>query len=144
MSENNGEVTLDVEIEEYAEPAKGMFKKARDAVRYAVMVGVGAADLTQEKALDLWKKSNDLVVDLEGRGEKMSEKRRHQIDDEIQKRQTQIKDLTGKAGDSLEKYSETVLSHVNVPTSDDIEDLSKQVSSLSRKVDKVRKEQQEA
>jgi hypothetical protein len=32
---------------------------------------------------------------------------------------------------------------VNVPTSDDIHELSKQISALSRKVDKVRKEQQE-
>jgi polyhydroxyalkanoate synthesis regulator phasin len=143
MSGNNREVVLDVEVEEYEMPAEGLFKKATGLVRSALMVGLGAADLTQEKVVGLWEKSNKMVVELEERGEQMSEKRRGQIDEQVERRQSQIKDLSEKAGDSFEKYSEAVLTRVNMPTAEDIDSLSKQVSALSRKVDKVRKEQQE-
>jgi poly(hydroxyalkanoate) granule-associated protein len=135
------EVTLDVEIEEIEEARPGMFKKAAGALRSSMMVGMGAFDLTQEKAMDLWGKTLELVDDLEGRGEKFSEKRREMLNEEVDKRQGQLKDLSGKATESFDKYSEVVLTHVNIPTSEDIESLSKQVSSLSRKVDKVNKEQ---
>jgi polyhydroxyalkanoate synthesis regulator phasin len=135
------EVTLDVEIEELEEKKDGLFKKASQAMRSTMMVGMGAVDLTQEKVMGLWDNSRKFVDDLEGRGEKFSKKRRERIDEEVDKRQGQIKELSGKATESFDKYSEAVLAHVNIPTSEDIEGLSKQVSSLSRKVDKVSKEQ---
>ncbi|MFL7839955.1 MAG: phasin family protein [Candidatus Promineifilaceae bacterium] len=138
------EVTLDVEIEELEEAKAGLFKKAAGAVRSSMMVGMGTVDLTQEKVMDLWGKALKFIGDLEGRGEKFSEKRREQVNDEVDKRQGQIKELRGKATESFDKYSEVVLTHVNIPTSEDIEGLSKQVSSLSRKVDKVNKEQKPA
>jgi polyhydroxyalkanoate synthesis regulator phasin len=135
------EVTLDVEIEELEEAKAGLFKKAAGAVRSSMMVGMGAVDLTQEKVMNLWGKALEMVGELEDRGEKFSEKRREQLNEEVDKRQGQFKELSGKASDSFDKYSEVVLTHVNIPTSEDIESLSKQVSSLSRKVDKVNKDQ---
>jgi polyhydroxyalkanoate synthesis regulator phasin len=135
------EITLDVEIEEMEEAKPRLFKKAASAVRSSMMVGMGAVDLTQEKVMDLWGKTLDWMGDLEERGEKYSEKRREQLNEEVDKRQEQLKGLSGKASESFDKYSEVVLTHVNIPTSEDIESLSKQVSSLSRKVDKVNKEQ---
>jgi polyhydroxyalkanoate synthesis regulator phasin len=91
--------------------------------------------------MNLWGKALEMVGELEDRGEKFSEKRREQLNEEVDKRQGQFKELSGKASDSFDKYSEVVLTHVNIPTSEDIESLSKQVSSLSRKVDKVNKDQ---
>ncbi len=138
------EVDLEVEIEEYEEAGESLFNKVAGTVRSTLMVGIGAADMTQEKVINAWKKSNELVADMAERGESVSHKRREQIGDQVEKRQGQIKDLSGKATESFDKYSEVVLTRVNMPTHDDVEGLSKQVSSLSRKVDKVRKEQQEA
>ena len=138
------EVDLEVEIEEYEEAGESLFNKVAGTVRSTLMVGIGAADMTQEKVINAWKKSNELVADMAERGESVSDKRREQIGDQVEKRQGQIKDLSGKATESFDKYSEVVLTRVNMPTHDDVEGLSKQVSSLSRKVDKVRKEQQEA
>ena len=138
------DVTLDVEIEEYEEKAKNLFHKATEKVRSAFMIGIGAADLTQEKVAGYFHDGLKFASDLEERGEKASKTRREQLHDEVDKRQGQIKDLGEKANESFDKYSEAVLTRVNIPTSEDIEGLSKQVNSLGRKVDKVRKEQQEA
>ena len=138
------DVTLDVEIEEYEEAGENLFEKVAGTVRTTVMVGIGAADLTQEKIVKLWNGGIGFASDLAERGESVSEERRDQVSDRVEKRQEQIKDLSEKAGESFDKYSEAVLTRANIPTSEDIEGLSKQVSSLSRKVDKVSKEQQKA
>lgn len=138
------DVTLDVEIEEYEESGKNLFEKVAGTVRTSVMVGIGAADLTQEKVLNLWGGTVEFVGDLAERGESVSEKRRDQVGEQVEKRQEQMKDISEKASGSFDKYSEAVLARVNIPSSEDIDGLSKQVSTLSRKVDKVRKEQQEA
>ena len=138
------DLTLDVEIEELEEAKQSLFSKAAGMVRTTMMVGFGALDLTEEKVSNIWGSAHGFVNDLEERGENFSKKRREQINEEVDRRQEQFKDLSGKATESFDKYSEAVLTRVNIPTADDIEGLSKQVSSLSRKVDKVSKEQKEA
>ena len=115
-----------------------------DLTRKTVMVGVGSVDLALEKVQSGWKQAGNMADELAERGEKASSRRRDQINTEVDKRQEQIKDLGEKANEQFEKYSEVVLTRAHVPTSEDIESLSKQVSSLNRKLDKVRKEQQEA
>jgi polyhydroxyalkanoate synthesis regulator phasin len=134
---------LDVEIEEYDAPVRSLVGRAIDLTRKALMVGIGSVDLAVEKTQEGWKNAGSLADDLAQRGEKASSRSREQLTSEVDKRQEQIKDLSGKANQTFEKYSEAVLTRVQMPTSDDIEDLSKQVSALSRKVDKVRKEQQD-
>ncbi len=138
------EVIVDVEIEEYEEAGPNLFQKVAGTVRTTMMVGIGAADLTQEKIVNLWGGTTDFVSALAERGETVSVERREQLGVEVDKRQEQIKELSGKASDSFDRYSEVVLTSVNIPTYDDVEGISKQVSSLSRKVDKVSKEQQKA
>ena len=61
----------------------------------------------------------------------------------VETRQEQVKDLGTKANESIEKASGVVLTRANVPTSEDVQNLSKQISALNRKVDKLRKEQKE-
>lgn len=144
MANQERELQLDVEIEEIQERGKNLLQKVAGTVRTGLMVGIGSLDLAQEKVVKLWDNSNDMVKELAERGENASAKRREQITEEVDKRQEQVKDLEKKASESFDKYSEAVLTRVNIPTTEDIHDLSKQVSALSRKVDKVRKEQQEA
>lgn len=143
MSETR-EVTLDVEIEEYEARARSIVGKAMDMGRKAVLIGIGSLDFAVEKMQTGWQNAGSFADELAERGEKASSQSREQLHTQVDKRQGQIKDLNKKANDTLEKYSEAVLTRVQVPTADDIDDLSKQVSALSRKVDKVRKEQQEA
>lgn len=143
MSETR-EVNLEVEIEEYEERGRSLVGRALEMGRKAVMIGVGALDLTVEKMQQGMQNADKWSNDLAERGEKATSQSREQVTSQVDKRQVQIKDLNKKASDTFEKYSEAVLTRVHVPTSDDIDDLSKQVSALSRKVDKVRKEQQEA
>ena len=115
-----------------------------------VMVGLGAVGVVQDELAKIWGDSGAFIEKLEERGEVMSEEgrdklnaQREKIGSRIETRQEQVKGLSTKANETLEKASGTVLTTVNVPTSEDIQDLSKQISALSRKVDKVRKEQQE-
>lgn len=138
------DVTVDVEIEEYEEVGPNLFQKVAGTVRTTMMVGIGAADLTQEKIVSLWGGTTNFVGELAERGETVSVERREQLGGQVDKRQEQIKDLSGKATESFDKYSEVVLTSVNIPTYDEVEGISKQISSLSRKVDKVSKEQPKA
>jgi polyhydroxyalkanoate synthesis regulator phasin len=143
MAAQTREIELDVEIEEYEETGKNLFQKVAGLMRSSLMVGVGTADYAREKFVKGWEKAGEVTHGMAERGEKVTEERRGQIGDQVEKRQEQIKELGEKAGGSFEKYSEAVLTRVNMPTAEDIEDLSKQVGALSRKLDKVRKDQQE-
>jgi hypothetical protein len=81
------------------------------------------------------------------RGEEISNERREQIAAQAEKRQEQAQglgeDLTGRVGDTYKDISTATLHRMNVPSGDDIQDLSKQIAALNRKVDRVRKEQKE-
>lgn len=143
MATEAQDVDLDIEVEEYVERGQNLLQRVTGTMRTTLMVGIGMADVAQEKAHKMWDSTGDRLHEFAERGERVSEKRRDQLGEVVEKRQTQIKDLGERAEHSFDKYSEAVLTRANIPTAEDIEDLSKQVNSLSRKVDKVRKEQQE-
>ncbi len=138
------------EVEIVEENGHNPFTLVGELAFKTVMVGLGAIGLVQDELVKIWGDSGAFVEKLEERGEAMSEEgreklnaQRAKLNSQIETRQEQVKDLGVKANETLEKASGTVLTTVNVPTSDDIHELSKQISALSRKVDKVRKEQQE-
>ena len=135
---------------EVVENGSNAFTRVGDLVHKTFMVGLGTVGLVQDELVKIWDDSGAFIEKLEERGESMSKDGREKLDaqreklnSQIETRQDQVKDLGSKANETIEKASGTVLTTVNVPTSDDIQDLSKQISALNRKVDKVRKEQQE-
>ncbi|NCF68306.1 MAG: hypothetical protein GWP61_20270 [Chloroflexi bacterium] len=135
---------------EVVENGSNAFTRVGDLVHKTFMVGLGTVGLVQDELVKIWDDSGAFIEKLEERGEAMSKDGREKLDaqreklnSQIETRQDQVKDLGSKANETIEKASGTVLTTVNVPTSDDIQDLSKQISALNRKVDKVRKEQQE-
>ena len=138
------------EVEIVEENGNNPFTLVGELAFKTAMVGLGAVGLVQDELVKIWGDSGAYIEKLEERGEAMSEERREKLNaqreklnSQIETRQEQVKDLGSKANETLEKASGTVLTTVNVPTSEDIQDLSKQISALSRKLDKVRKEQQE-
>jgi poly(hydroxyalkanoate) granule-associated protein len=135
---------------EVVENGSNAFTRVGDLVHKTFMVGLGTVGLVQDELVKIWDDSGAFIEKLEERGEAMSKDGREKLDaqreklnSQIETRQDQVKDLGSKANETIEKASGTVLTTVNVPTADDIQDLSKQISALNRKVDKVRKEQQE-
>jgi len=116
--------------------------------RKTFLAGVGAVSLAQDGVKKGWEGGNEFAGMLVERGETMSQERREQIAARTEKGQEQAaelrKGLGERVGETYIHTTEAVLTRANVPTRTDIQDLSKQIDSLSRKVDKVRKEQKEA
>ncbi|MDX1413821.1 MAG: phasin family protein [Candidatus Promineifilaceae bacterium] len=115
-----------------------------------IMVGLGIVGFAQDELTKLMSDGGSFIDKLEERGVAMSESGREmmvsqkeKVTAQIETRQDQVKDLGSKANDTFESASGAVLTRANVPTAEDIQNLSKQINALSRKVDKVRKEQQE-
>jgi poly(hydroxyalkanoate) granule-associated protein len=111
------------------------------------LAGLGAASMAQDGLKKGYENSTEFAGKLVERGEKISNERREQAEEEAEKRQEQAKDLgqnlTGRVSETYNEFSTTALHRINVPTSEDIQALSKQIAALDRKVDRVRKEQKE-
>lgn len=126
------------------------FTHLADVAVKTLMVGLGVIGLAQDELAKIFDDSGSFFEKLEERGLAMSEggrevieAQREKITAQFEERQDQVKDLGSKANETLDNASSAVLTRANVPTSEDIQNLSKQINALSRKVDKIRKEQQE-
>ena len=138
------------QAEVMSENGANVFTQLTGAAVKTIMVGLGVVGFAQDEIMKILDDSGAFVERLEERGMAMSEDGREKIESQREKvatqfetRQGQVKELGTVANETLEKASGAVLTHANVPTAEDIQNLSKQISALSRKVDKVRKEQQE-
>lgn len=132
------------------EHGPNLFKRVGSVAVKGFMVGLGTIGLAQDEVKKLVKNGGSFIQRLEDRGEEMThsgreslDKQRDQINTRLETRQDQVKEIGSKANESFEKASGAVLTRANIPTSADIQALSKQIGSLSRKVDKLRKEQEE-
>lgn len=99
-----------------------------DAVRKVCLAGVGAVALTVE-ALE------DLVEKLVERGELTEEEGRKLVNDVWSKRKKDAK----KAEDEVNKRVDDLMSRFDIPTKAEFEDLSTQISEVSKKVDDLKK-----
>ena len=118
-----------------------------DVAHKTFLAGLGAISMVQDELKHGFENSGEFVSKLVERGEEISNERRKQATAEAEKRQEQAKDLgqnvTDKVGDTYNEFSTAALHRMNVPTSEDIQALSKQIAALDRKIDRVRKEQKE-
>lgn len=136
------------EVQEVQETSENIVTRFYGFGYKTFLAGIGALSLLQDELVKGWENGNEFANKLVERGEEVSKERREQMTERAEKRQEQVKEMRQGFGDRIgETYvhaSETVLNAANVPTRSDIQDLSKQIDSLSRKVDRVRKEQKEA
>ena len=135
------------QVDAVQEKATGMVNKVAELTHKTFLLTLGVAGLTQDYLQKGWDTGNEFTEKLIERGEKIYGESREQVTKEIEKRQEQAvdlsKDVTKKTEETFNQYSDAVLTRANIPSRSDIQDLSKQINALSRKVDKVRKEQQE-
>ena len=135
------------QIQDVQEKAETMVTQIFDAAHKTFLAGLGAAGMVQDGLKKGFENSSEFAGKLVERGEKISDERREQATAEAEKRQEQAKEMgesiTGRVGETYNEFSTTTLHRLNIPTSDDIQDLSKQIAALNRKVDKVRKEQKD-
>jgi poly(hydroxyalkanoate) granule-associated protein len=99
-----------------------------EAARKVLLAGMGAFALAQEEG-------EDFVNKLVERGEIAEKDARKLVKEMADKRRK-----AGQAGrDGLEKRIEDILDRMNVPTKSDIEALSAKITTLSHKVDELKK-----
>ncbi|NCF69329.1 MAG: hypothetical protein GWP61_25535 [Chloroflexi bacterium] len=135
------------QTQELQENGENIVNRVFGVAHKTLIVGLGAVGMAQDGLKKSWEGGNEFAGKLVERGETISKERRQQIDNRVEKRQEQVKDLRSdlnqKVGDSYNQATNAALNRMNVPSRTDIQDLSKQINALNRKVDKVRKEQQE-
>ena len=108
--------------------------------RENVYMGLGVLDVVQENAQKLFERGTEYRHTLVERGEKMAHENRDRVNELVEMPQTVAKDTVKKANETLDKYSEQVLTRVHLPTVEQIETMTKKVGSVERKLDKVIKE----
>lgn len=107
-----------------------------DMAHKVLLAGVGAISLTQE---EVEKFVNKLVE----RGEIAEKDGRKMIKDIMERRRKQAEDVRSETEEKVDKRLDEMLTRLNVPTRDDIDALSKQIATLTRKVDALQKAQKE-
>jgi len=100
-----------------------------EAVRKVLLAGVGAVSLTVEAI-------EDLVEKLVERGELTEEEGRKLINDVWSKRKKDAK----KAEEEVNRRVDELMARFDIPTKAEFEDLSAQISEVSKKVDTLKKE----
>jgi hypothetical protein len=108
--------------------------------RETFYMGLGVVSVAEQTVKVLVKHGKEYRQMLVERGEKMAEENRGRVNELVDMPQSVAKDTVKKANDTLDKYSEQVLSRIHVPTVDQIETMTKKVGSVERKLDKVIKE----
>lgn len=129
---------MTVEVKEMQE--KNFATKIVDFGKDGFYLGLGVVDVVQENVQELVKRGKDYRHNLIERGSKMADENRGRVNELVEKPQNVAKDTVKKAGETFEKYSEEVLTRIHVPTTDQFEVISKKVSSVDKKLDKVIKE----
>lgn len=136
------------QTQEVQENGETIVTRALGFGRKTFLAGVGFIGIFTDELVKGWENSNEFAVKLVERGEEMSEERRKMMAERAEKRQEQVGEFGKGIGERVNgayiHTTEAVLTRANVPTRTDIQELSKQIDALSRKVDKVRKEQKEA
>ena len=102
-----------------------------EGLRRVLMAGIGVAVLAQEEI-------EDFVTKLVERGEIAENDGRSLVSDILERRRKEIQERSRQAGGGVDRRIEGMLSRLNVPTQSDINNLSEQISELSKKVDELR------
>lgn len=136
-------MNVQIEIEQQEERVKNAYETVYNAAHKVVLAGLGLVSLAQEELGDLFEKGEDFTNKLVERGTGVEKDGREMFNKMMKEQRKQVKKTVNKAEDRVGGYSEDILTRFHVPTSSDIEDLSKKVASLSRKVDRLRKAQEE-
>ena len=104
-----------------------------DGIRRAMLAGVGAFSLAQDEA-------EKFVHKLIEKGEIAEKDGRSLLNDLADKRKDRAKESSKRVSDELEKRMESLLNRMNIPTKSDIEQLSKKVAELTKKIDALKEQ----
>ena len=128
-------MTEDIEVTEEVIAENG-YNHMLELARKVLLAGIGAVALAQEEI-------EEFVNKLIERGEIAEQDGRRLMKDVIERRKKKAEEVRSGTEEQFEQRMEDILNRMNIPSKSDIDDLSKKVSALSRKVDQLKKEQSE-
>ena len=100
--------------------------------RKVVLAGVGVVTLAQEELTQLF---NNLVE----RGTTTEQKTRKMVNTQVESRQKNVRKATKRVESEVEKRFEDLLHRMNIPSKNDIDKLSRKVTTLNKKVNDLSK-----
>ena len=118
-----------IEVTETVEEAGNLLV---DNGRKVVLAGLGVVTLAQEELTQLFK-------NLVDRGTTTEQKTRKLVNKQVQNRQKDARKTTRRIESEVEKRFEDVLHRMNIPSKNDIEKLSRKVTTLNKKVNELSK-----
>lgn len=112
-----------------------------ETARRVYLMGLGTVGVLQDELVDMAERAFNYGDKLITRGEEVEKGGRERLNSFINTQRDQVKSTVKTVETKVGEYSEAALHTVNAPTQSDVQDLSKKVASLNRKLDKMRKEQ---
>ncbi len=103
-------------------------------VHKTVQAGLGAATMAQDETGSLFNKMVE-------RGEKFEQKRSKQLRAELKKPKKEIDKFNDKMSDKVGGVFTRVLNWLNIPTRSDVKTLNAKVTTLTKKVNELKKVQ---
>ncbi len=155
-TKNTEEVIVEVE-ETVVESAKNLIVEARDNAHKAFSASLGAVMWVNdevnefvgefrgktEKQVDEVKDSADSVASkMIERGANIQTDTRKRIEEVVEARRAALNERTDVVLSKFDGVVESLLTRVNLPTKDSIDQLNKKINTLGRKIDQVRKQQE--
>lgn len=128
------------QFEKVQDKALSMVEPVREFGRKSFYFGLGTVGVAFDEAKNLYAKGGEFSDKLVERGEELATNTRERVGGMTEEPQAFVSDTVKKAGDTFDKYTEQVLTRVHIPTSDDLEAVSKKVAAMDRKLDKAIKE----
>ncbi|MBP6786102.1 MAG: phasin family protein [Candidatus Promineofilum sp.] len=119
---------------------KNLTDKVINLGRESIYMGLGVVSLVQESVEKLVERGMEYRHNLVERGEKMAQENKGKVEELVEMPQDMAKDTYKKANEMFDKYSEQVLTRVHIPTSGNIDAMTKKVSAVDRKLEKMIKE----
>lgn len=104
-----------------------------EGIRRALLAGVGAVSIAQDEA-------EKFVQKLIEKGEIAEKDGRSLLTELAEKRKQRAQESSKRVSDELEKRMESLLNRMNIPTKSDIEQLSKKVAELTKKIDALKEQ----
>lgn len=132
------QATVEVEIEETNDT--GVQSAVVDNVHKVFLVGLGAAAMAQDELVNLIGKFAE-------QGEQTEQKVRESLSEMRESRKTQAEeakqkadDVNKKAEEEMKSRMEGALNRFNIPSRTEIKALDEKISTLSEKIDELKKE----
>jgi poly(hydroxyalkanoate) granule-associated protein len=135
---------IQIETEEVETSWETTRKQIADYSRKMFLASLGVVGMAQDNINDAWTSSQKFADKLVERGETFEEKNLRRARNAGKDAQEQVEGVMEKGKSRFDETVESVINRLQLPTRSTISELEKQIASLGRKIDRIRKEDKTA